>query len=126
VTVVRNWTSDELAQIAEAEELQIAPYKDGLIGQFTPIWVVRFGGEIYVRSYVAAGSAWYRGTKASGKGRVRLGGTEWDIALVESTEQVRAAVSVAYTSKYINYAESFLPPMLEAPAVASTMQLVPA
>lgn len=49
---MRGWTADELNRIAGAEELEIEPRKaDGSFAARTPIWVVRAGDALYIRSY---------------------------------------------------------------------------
>ncbi|MCW2947149.1 MAG: hypothetical protein JWR24_3866 [Actinoallomurus sp.] len=46
------WTSDELSMIEAADELEIAPLRrDGTPRRPVPIWVVRDGDDLYVRSY---------------------------------------------------------------------------
>jgi hypothetical protein len=46
-----NWTTDELDRIGRAEELQIAPERrDGSLRRPLPIWVVRVGDDLFVRS----------------------------------------------------------------------------
>ena len=45
------WTTDELTRIASADEVQIAPRRrDGTLRNPRTIWVVRHGGDLYVRS----------------------------------------------------------------------------
>ena len=45
------WTSDEIQKIATAEELEVASLRgDGTLRKPTPIWVVRVGDALYVRS----------------------------------------------------------------------------
>ena len=59
------WTSDELARVGDAEELTVQPLlADGRIGKPVPIWVVRAGDELYVRSWRGDDGAWYRAAKA--------------------------------------------------------------
>ncbi|MGP3960997.1 DUF2255 family protein [Nonomuraea sp. 3N208] len=49
------WTSNELTRIAEADELEMAPLRhDGTLRKPVPIWVVRDGDDLYVRSYRSA------------------------------------------------------------------------
>jgi Uncharacterized protein conserved in bacteria (DUF2255) len=49
---VTTWTADDLQCIAGSTELDIAPARDGgTPGPATPIWVVRVGDDLYVRSY---------------------------------------------------------------------------
>ena len=64
------WTSDELAKIGAAEELQIAAFRaDGTLRKPVTIWVVRLGDDLYVRSVKGRGSAWFRGCSRRRHGR---------------------------------------------------------
>jgi len=50
------WTPDELDRIGAAEEVEIAPRRaDGTLRSAVPIWVVRVGDELYVRSWRGLG-----------------------------------------------------------------------
>ena len=45
------WTSDELEQIGDVDELQLASARsDSTLRKPVTIWVVRLGDEVYVRS----------------------------------------------------------------------------
>ena len=45
------WTSEELAEIGAAEELEIASVRrDGTLRDPVTIWVVPYGDSLYVRS----------------------------------------------------------------------------
>jgi hypothetical protein len=55
------WTAEELARIGAAEELEIAPRRrDGTLRRAVPIWVVRVGDDLYVRSWRGSHGAWFR------------------------------------------------------------------
>ena len=59
------WTFDELARIGDADELEVAPLRaDGTTRRPTPIWVVRVGDALYVRSWRGDGGAWYSAAKS--------------------------------------------------------------
>jgi hypothetical protein len=71
----QSWTVDELDHIGDADELHIAPRrKDGTLRPAVPIWVVRVGDELHVRSWLSDGGRWYRAARASGEGQVSAGG----------------------------------------------------
>jgi hypothetical protein len=71
------WTSDELTTVGEAEELQIASYReDGTLRPYVTIWVVRTDDQLYVRSAHGTSNPWYRRAVAGGTGRVRARGAE--------------------------------------------------
>jgi hypothetical protein len=92
-----SWTSEELATIGNAEELAIASRRpDGTLRPFVTIWVVRAGGELYVRSVNGRSGAWFRGALAAGEGRIRSGGVERGIAFEEAGPEVHASVTAAY------------------------------
>ena len=70
-----NWTKDELDEIGTADELEIASLRrDGTLRKPTPIWVVRIGDNVYVRSVNGQTSAWFRGAQVRHQGRIRAGG----------------------------------------------------
>ncbi|MEU6373557.1 DUF2255 family protein [Streptomyces sp. NPDC046909] len=62
------WTSAELTRIEHAEELGMSPSRaDGTSRAPVPIWVVRDGDDLYVRSFrgeaVTSTPWWPRGTR---------------------------------------------------------------
>jgi len=121
------WTKDELARIGSAEELEIAPRRgDGSLRTPLPIWVVRAGDDLYVRSYRGRGGSWFRAAITQGAGRIRAGGVEKDVAFVEETDPgVNDQVDAAYRSKYRRYGASYTEAMV-APAIrAATLKLTP-
>ena len=119
------WTSDELARIGEADELTVSPLRaDGRPGRAVPIWVVRVGDELYVRSWRGDAGAWYRAAKARRGGRISSGGVERDVEFSDAEDAVNDAVDAAYRDKYARY-PSYVEPMVTAQARATTLQLVP-
>ena len=71
------WTSDELSKIGTAEELQIAPHRrDGTLRNPVTIWVIRVGGDLYVRSYRGRRGTRLRAARTSHEGRIWAGGVE--------------------------------------------------
>lgn len=120
------WTRQELDRLGAAEELEITTARrDGSLRR-TPIWVVRLGDDLYVRSYRGADGAWYRRTTGQAGARINAAGIERDVAVDPAPEATLPAVDDAYRSKYARYADDYLPPMLAAPAVDATLRLRPA
>ncbi len=77
------WTSDELNKIGKAEELQIASLrKDGTLRKWVIIWVVRVGGDLYVRSANGPTGSWFRSAQAHRAGLIRAGGVEKGVVFV--------------------------------------------
>ena len=119
------WTSDQLNAIGNAEELQIAPYRrDGSLHRPVPIWIVRVGDGLYVRSWRGADGRWYRGAQQTHKGHICAGGVERDVTFVDTEGGVGHAIDDAYRTKHRGY-PTYVPPMINEDARATTMRLVP-
>lgn len=56
------WPEDELNEIAESDDLHVAPFReDGeTYGTPTWIWSVRVDDALYVRAYSGQESSWYQ------------------------------------------------------------------
>jgi len=122
----KTWTADELDRIGAADELLNAPRRtDGTLLRARPIWVVRVGDELYVRSWRGAGGSWFRAARKSGHGHVSAGGVECDVAYVPADDEVNDAVDAAYRDKYGRY-PSYVEPMVATSARVTTMRLAPA
>ena len=120
------WTAAELDRIGRAEELDIASeLRDGSRTKPVTIWVVRHGDEIYVRSAVRFGRAWYRATRETHRGHVSLRGLKKDVRFEDVGGQDRAEIDAAYWKKYGRYAKSIVEPCVGAEATATTIKLVP-
>ena len=90
------WTSEELDAIGAAEELDLASVRnDGTLRRPVTMWVVRDGDDLYVRSVNGRGSSWFRGAQSCHQARIRAGGVEKDVELVE-TDNEGDAVDAAY------------------------------
>ena len=101
------WTSDELTSISSADELQVAPLRrDGTQRTPVPIWVVRDGEELYVRSYRGPDAAWYRAARANAAGHIQAGGVDKDVTFqAEPDNDANSRVDAAYRGKYSRYGE---------------------
>jgi hypothetical protein len=98
------WHGDQLGRIAGSEELQITTNRaDGTQRRWTPIWVVRVGDALYIRSAGGRDSDWYRHATQHNRGRVRAGGTETDVTLQPVADPALIdQVTAAYRAKYAN------------------------
>jgi hypothetical protein len=121
----QRWTTDDLNRIGDADELRIAPRrKDGTRRRAVPIWVVRVGDELYVRSWRGDGGRWYRAAQASGEGHVSAGGVSKDVALLPAGDEVNDALDAAFREKYGRYT-GYVEPMVAPQARTTTLRLVP-
>ena len=119
------WMSDELAAIDGAEELNLASERrDGSLRRPVTMWVVRHGDDLYVRSVNGRGSSWFRGTQTRHSARIRAGGIERDVSLVE-TGELADELDAAYRAKYGRYAASIIDSVTSPDARAATLALVP-
>jgi hypothetical protein len=119
------WTSDELDNIAGAEELEIASVRrDGTLRKPVTIWVVRHGDGLYVRSVNGRTSSWFRSAHVRHEAHIEAGGVDKDVLLVE-TDDMNDEIDAAYRAKYHRYAESIVGSIVSANARAATLKLVP-
>ena len=119
------WTSDELAQIDAADELQVASLRhDGTLSNPVTIWVVRRGDDLYVRSIRGPDSGWFSGTQRSHEGHIQAGGVDKDVTFVE-TADLDDEIDDAYRTKYGRYPENVLNTTLTPQARSTTLKLVP-
>ncbi|WP_433701208.1 DUF2255 family protein [Nocardiopsis sp. CA-288880] len=118
------WTEDELARIGDAGEMRITS-RDGGGGLRRPrtIWVVRQGGDLYVRSVNGPGSSWYRGTRDRLAGHVSAGGVEADVAFEDADDALDDRIDAAYRDKY-GASSAAVGSITSATARSTTMRLV--
>ncbi|MFI1927200.1 MULTISPECIES: DUF2255 family protein [unclassified Streptomyces] len=119
------WTSDELNRIAGADELEMAPRRgDGTLRGPVPIWVVRDGEDLYVRSFRGTDGGWWRTARANRQGHIRSGGIARDVTFVEVADSgINDRVDTAYRTKYGRFGGAYVDPMVAARS--TTLRLVP-
>ena len=121
------WTKDELARIGGADELQLASRRsNGTLRPYTTMWVVRAGGDLYVRSAYGTNNPWYVRSRAAGAGRIRAGGVERDVTFGDAAADAHAAIDAAYHAKYDSYGPKIVGSVVGSHAVAVAIRLVPA
>ncbi|MEU4237495.1 DUF2255 family protein [Actinoplanes sp. NPDC026619] len=114
------WTAAELAAIGGATELEISSRRaDGTLRPFVPVWVVRSGDELYVRSAYGAANGWYRRALAAGFGQIRAGGLTRDVSFVAETIDV----DHAYHTKYDRYGPAIVGTVVGPAVAALTIRL---
>ena len=119
------WTADELDRIGAAEELQIAARRrDGSLRRPVPIWVVRVGDDLYVRSWRGAGGSWYRTAHATHQAHISAGAVDRDVSLTEAWDHLDDAIDTAYRAKYGRYS-GYVEPMIAPQARGTTLRVLP-
>jgi hypothetical protein len=124
--MMATWTSNELNQIGNAEELQIASLRqDGTLRKLVIIWVVRIGDDLCVRSVNGRTGVWFLGIQTRHQGHIKAGGVEKDVTFVEEDDpEINKQIDVAYQAKYHRYPSSV--EHINSPkARTATIKLVP-
>ena len=119
------WTSDELAKIGAAEEVQVAPLRRDGSQKPVTVWVVRHADDLYVRSVRGRSGHWFRGTQEKHEGWIRAGRVQKDVSFADAGRDIDVEVDAAYRAKYRRYAGSILNSVLTPEARSTTMKLVP-
>ena len=122
-----DWTSDELAQIGSADEVQVSSRRsDGSLRPYVTIWAVRSGDDIYVRSAYGPTNPWFVRARASGAGRIRAGSLEKDVLFTPADASVSSGIDDAYHAKYDHYGPRIVNTVVGPGVVDTTLLLTPA
>ena len=119
------WSAEDLRRIGAAGELEIAVRRsDGSLRPWLPIWVVRAGEQVYVRTWYRRDTGWFGRALRSRRARVRVPGLEADVVVhdVGDAAGVTADVDDAYRAKYGPGGSGS---MVTTEAAATTLRLDP-
>lgn len=119
------WTSDELAEIAATDEVEVAGLRqDGTLRGPRVVWAVRLGDDVYVRSVNGPTAAWYRGVQVRHEGRIEAGRVSKDVSFETVADDLNDEIDTAYRAKYHRYGGPVR--AITAPAArTTTLRLVP-
>lgn len=119
------WTTEQLRAFEVALELEIAPRrKDGTLSRWTPIWVVRVGHDVYVRSWYRRDTGWFGRVLRTQRARVRVAGVDAEVIIEDvggGPAALRAKIDSAYRDKYGRHSAEN---MISEEAAATTLQLL--
>lgn len=120
------WTTEALGEIARADDLHIAPYReDGSSpGTLTWIWSVAVDGDLYVRAYNGPRSRWHQAAIRQGAGVIRAAGKLRQVTFEPVEGPLQARIDDAYRSKYKG--SPYLGAMISARAQGATIRILPA
>jgi len=124
---VTGWTTDELARIGQADELELASRRrDGSLRSAVTMWVVRDGDELYVRSMHGTAGAWFRGTQTRQEGQIHSAGVDREVAFVVDTDPaLNERIDDGYRGKYGRYGANIVGSVVNPDARRATIKLVP-
>jgi hypothetical protein len=84
------WKPTTLSEIANQEEIRVSSERTGGgYRRWTPIWIVRVGDELYVRSGFGANGSWYRHATNS-QAYIKAAGTLYEVGLKNTQETRRS------------------------------------
>lgn len=113
-----------LQHLADVQEISIGFRRpDGSTGS-TPVWVVRVGDDVFVRSMNGPSGGWYRRLRARPDGEVREDDHVHPVrAEPVADEGTLAEVTRAYATKYAD--SPYVQPLLSEAAARATLRLTP-
>ena len=121
-----DWSTDQLDKIGRAEEVQIASVRqNGTLRKPVTVWVVRHGGDLYIRSVRGRSGDWFRGAQERHEGRISASGVEKDVTFEDANHDLDDEIDAAYRSKYNRYAGRILNSCLTPEARSTTLKVVP-
>jgi hypothetical protein len=122
------WTPAELDEIDTDHELRIAARRpDGTLRSPVTIWMVRVGGDVFVRAAHGAATRWNAHARAAGTGHVRVGlGIDHDVAFEPADPALNDAITAAYEAKYDGrYPRAYIEPVVSTESRGTTLRVAP-
>ncbi|MGA2927241.1 MAG: DUF2255 family protein [Solirubrobacteraceae bacterium] len=120
------WKPADLAILAEPDEMEIATRRrDGSVRGPVTIWMVRHGGELYVRSVGGPEAGWYSGAQNRHRAEIAAGGLTRDVELIEADHGLDDQSDAEYRRKHARYSEDTLRWITSPEARATTLRLAP-
>jgi hypothetical protein len=120
------WTDEELTHFGEADEIRLTTERpDGSLRKYVRIWIVRVGGDLYVRSAYGPDNTWFRRAKAGGIGRIRAAKLERAVTFAGADPTAHADIDAAYRKKYGHYPPKIVETVVGPELEAVTIRLLP-
>ncbi|PLT90288.1 DUF2255 family protein [Sinorhizobium medicae] len=122
---MNTWPKDELRQIAESDDLHIAPFRENgrTYGTLTWIWSVVVDGELCVRGYNGQQSRWYQAAIRQKAGRITAAGMTKEVSFEPVEGAINDQIDEGYRRKYAT--SRYLAPMIGERARAATVKITP-
>ena len=135
MTTPTTWSTGELASFETADEVRLAVRRaDGTLRRSVTLWIVRVGGDLYVRSVNGPTASWYRPVQERGEGHLQApadrdgvdrDGVGRDVALAAADARLNNQVDSAYQDKYGRYPGTYVNAIIADQARATTLRLRP-
>ncbi|WP_028047962.1 DUF2255 family protein [Cellulomonas sp. URHE0023] len=123
---MNTWTADELRTIAQVDELQVASRRpDGSMRPFVTIWFTVLGEDVYIRSAHGPQNGWFRRSRESRTGRVRIGDVEKAVAFQTGDDAPHDAIDAALHAKYDRYGPGPVGAIVGPSAAEVTLRVLP-
>jgi hypothetical protein len=119
------WSSDELCEIAEADDLHVSPFREDGVTYGTPTWIwsVAVGDALYARAYNGSNSRWYKAASRQKAGQITAVGMKKEVTFERVDGPINDLVDDAYRAKYRD--SPYLNPMIGTSARAATVKIMP-
>ena len=119
------WRKAELREIAEADDLHIAPFRNDGVTYGTPTWIwsVVVNDALYVRAYNGLKSRWYQAAVRQKAGRITSAGMTKEVVFEPVDGPINDRIDDAYRVKY--RASPYLKPMIGGRARSATVKVMP-
>jgi len=120
------WTASDLDTIGQADEIALSSLRaDGILRPPVTIWLVAFGGSLYVRAVRGRSSPWFRGTQVGRIGHISVGAVERDVDIADADDAIADNLDAVYRSKYRRYSQSTIDPIVSPAARSAALELTP-
>lgn len=119
------WSKDELHQIAEADDLHVAPFREDGVTYGTPTWIwsVAVDDALYVRGYNGQNSRWYQAAVRQKAGQITAAGFTKEVVFEPVDGLINDRIDEAYRAKY--QSSPYVKPMIGKRARAATVRIMP-
>lgn len=120
------WTEDELTRIGDAYGLHVSTQRpDGTMRTAIPIWQVRVGDAVYIRSAQGPENRWFRRAVRAGRGRINSGGVEKDVTFEPAPADLSKQITAAYHAKYDRYGPAPVGAVTGDDVLQTTLRVMP-
>lgn len=118
-------TREEIREIAAADDLHIAPFREDGITYGTPTWIwsVSVDDKLFVRAYNGKNSRWYKSAMIQHAGKIEAAGMVKKVRFEAVQGEVNQKIDEAYQKKYGD--SPYLKAMINESAKSATVQILP-